>query len=101
MMNCELKQLYMKGYNDLIFVVFQEEMFEFKYQALIALLNSHPDALAFVERVYSHRHEVCRTYTTRVFSAGATSSQRSESKNSSMKENGHLKIIMKITGKQM
>ena len=62
--------------------------FEEKFGELKRLVRSHPGAVDFVQSLWVSREKVAFAFVQDYFTAGAKSSQRGESINSVLKENG-------------
>ncbi|RHY64560.1 hypothetical protein DYB30_012978 [Aphanomyces astaci] len=62
----------------------------------MSILFGHvPRAALFVKKLTADRLLVCKTHTTRVFSCGASSTQRGEATNSRLKGNGTKKMELR------
>jgi hypothetical protein len=92
------KDKYLECINELIFNHFDSEgalKSHFAKARQVAMGNTM--AIKFVNKMYSERQKICFFYTKNVFTSGHSSTQRSESKNSTLKGGGTLKSELKET----
>jgi len=91
-MSQDIRIKWMQDCSDLMFKCFQSSsVLDIKFEQIKSYFSRYPTASKFLKGLWDHRHSTCATFTSQYFTAGHVSSQRAESNNSRIKENGQFK----------
>ena len=95
-LSSDLSQSFIRDMNDAIFKdMMAPDSLTSHFQNCKEKYGCSPKALEFIERLEKDQRKVCRTYTAKVFSAGAIATQRGEGSNARLKNKGRKKTELK------
>jgi hypothetical protein len=95
-MSNDMKHWYLQICGDLVFHPFDDETTWYsKSNELHEKLVEFPNAMSYITKMYEKRKKVCATFTKWRFTADCKSTQRSESVNSLVKQNGRKRASLK------
>jgi hypothetical protein len=95
-MSNDLKDLYLNECADLVHKKFNDQSVWYeKWNTIKGMVVNFPDALSYLNQIFEKREKVCWTFSIWHFTANCKSTQRSESVNSLVKQNGRMKNALK------